>query len=232
MGRRILVALALVAAVLLGWEMDKPHVLSARGSPTPWTAPGGIPLWPWEPGGIEYHPPQFTATPYAVHAHSDATVPKGQRLVIEPGSPGLQYRVGSSRWSIRPAIPALIAIGTAPVHQLTEDRVTYHYDRVVTMITTAYNGSIAMNGPSGAVAAWNGEPLRRGDVAVDPSVIPLGTYLYIDGYGPARAVDTGSAVIGEHVDLFFNESAAAVSAYGIQSHKVYFLTGRPPGFSA
>jgi len=60
-----------------------------------------------------------------------------------------------------------------------------------------------MNGRWGAVAAWDGKPLHYGDVAVDPSVIPLGTYLYIDGYGVARAVDTGSAIWGDHVDLFF-----------------------------
>jgi len=85
-----------------------------------------------------------------------------------------------------------------------------------------------MNGPAGAVAAWNGEPLQKGDVAVDPSVIPFGTYLFVDGYGLARAVDTGSDIIGDHIDLFFNESSQQVSQYGIQYKKVYLLGPVPP----
>jgi 3D (Asp-Asp-Asp) domain-containing protein len=40
-------------------------------------------------------------------------------------------------------------------------------------------------------------------VAVDPNVIPLGTRLYIPGYGEALAADTGSAVIGNIIDLGF-----------------------------
>lgn len=42
-----------------------------------------------------------------------------------------------------------------------------------------------------------------GVVAVDPNVIPLGTHLYIPGYGQAVAADTGSAIIGDHIDLCY-----------------------------
>jgi 3D (Asp-Asp-Asp) domain-containing protein len=46
-----------------------------------------------------------------------------------------------------------------------------------------------------------GYKLQRGLVAVDPKVIPLGTRLYIPGYGYAFAADTGSAIKGQRVDL-------------------------------
>jgi len=46
-----------------------------------------------------------------------------------------------------------------------------------------------------------GHKLQRGLVAVDPSVIPLGTRLYVHGYGYAYAADTGSAIKGLRIDL-------------------------------
>jgi 3D (Asp-Asp-Asp) domain-containing protein len=46
-----------------------------------------------------------------------------------------------------------------------------------------------------------GHKLQHGLVAVDPKVIPLGTRLYVDGYGYAYASDTGSAIKGLRIDL-------------------------------
>jgi 3D (Asp-Asp-Asp) domain-containing protein len=48
-----------------------------------------------------------------------------------------------------------------------------------------------------------GLPVARGIVAVDPTVIPLGTRLTIPGYGEGIAADTGSAVRGYDIDLWF-----------------------------
>jgi 3D (Asp-Asp-Asp) domain-containing protein len=57
----------------------------------------------------------------------------------------------------------------------------------------------------------SGLPVGRGVVAVDPAVIPLGTRLYVPGYGPAIAADVGSAIKGLIIDLWFPtyEQAAA-----------------------
>ena len=54
-----------------------------------------------------------------------------------------------------------------------------------------------------------GMPVGWGVVAVDPSVIPLGTRLTIPGYGEAVAADTGSAVRGADIDLWFPTLAQA-----------------------
>lgn len=48
-----------------------------------------------------------------------------------------------------------------------------------------------------------GLPVGWGVVAVDPSVIPLGTRLTVPGYGEAVAADTGSGVQGADIDLWF-----------------------------
>ena len=54
----------------------------------------------------------------------------------------------------------------------------------------------------------SGAPLTKGIVAVDPNVIPLGTRLYIPGYGFAVAGDTGGGIIGDMVDLGYPDGVA------------------------
>ena len=61
-----------------------------------------------------------------------------------------------------------------------------------------------------------------GAVAVDPGVIPLGSKMYIEGYGYGFACDTGGAIRGRHIDLAF-DSAHAAFAHGRKSMKVWIL---------
>ena len=55
-----------------------------------------------------------------------------------------------------------------------------------------------------------GIPTAPGVVAVDPSVIPLGTRLTIPGYGVGIAADTGGAVHGNTIDVWFPTKALAL----------------------
>jgi 3D (Asp-Asp-Asp) domain-containing protein len=48
-----------------------------------------------------------------------------------------------------------------------------------------------------------GVPVRKGVVAVDPKLIPLGTKLHVPGYGPGLAADVGYAIKGKVIDLWF-----------------------------
>lgn len=61
-----------------------------------------------------------------------------------------------------------------------------------------------------------------GMVAVDPSVIPMGTRLYIEGYGYGHAADTGGAIKGNRIDLFMEEHSQCVN-WGRRTVKVYLL---------
>lgn len=61
-----------------------------------------------------------------------------------------------------------------------------------------------------------GLPVGWGIVAVDPSVIPLGTRMSIPGYGEGVAADTGSAVRGATIDLWFPTTEQAL-AWGRQT---------------
>ena len=56
-----------------------------------------------------------------------------------------------------------------------------------------------------------GIPVGWGVAAVDPRVIPLGTHIWIPGYGEAVAADVGGAIVGDRVDLWFPTVARAQS---------------------
>lgn len=59
-------------------------------------------------------------------------------------------------------------------------------------------------------------------IAVDPDVIPLGTKVYVEGYGYAVAADTGSAINGNKIDVFFADQASAVQ-WGNKRVKIKIL---------
>lgn len=59
-------------------------------------------------------------------------------------------------------------------------------------------------------------------VAIDPRVIPYGTKLYIEGYGYAIAEDTGGAIKGNKIDVFFNSNAECMQ-WGVRYVTVHIL---------
>jgi cystine transport system substrate-binding protein len=76
--------------------------------------------------------------------------------------------------------------------------------RTITVSATGY----ALSGTTAT-----GIPVGWGVVAVDPGVIPLGTHMTIPGYGEAVAADTGGAIVGATIDLWF-PSVAQAQAWG------------------
>ena len=106
------------------------------------------------------------------------------------------------------------------------------YKTAITMEATAYDLSFASTGKRPGDRYYgitaSGTQARPGAVAVDPRVIPLGTKLYIqslDGtkdYGFAIAEDTGGAIKGNRIDLFF-QSNAQCKSFGRRNVKVYIL---------
>ena len=88
------------------------------------------------------------------------------------------------------------------------------------VVTTGYNG--AEFGSSGYMA--NGQRVYWGAVAVDPRYIPLGTRMYISGYGDKVFVasDTGSAIKGWKIDIWF-PSVGQARAYGTQSRTITII---------
>lgn len=95
--------------------------------------------------------------------------------------------------------------------------------RTITMESTAYSSDPADALGGGTVTA-TGQNLLENPmaVAVDPSVIPLGTHLYVEGYGEAYAVDTGSAIQGNIIDVHF-PTAAQCESWGRRQVQVTIL---------
>lgn len=92
------------------------------------------------------------------------------------------------------------------------------YADVLTMEATAY---LPTDGDGYGITA-TGIPATYGVAAVDPYVIPLGTRLYIPGYGEAIAADTGGAIIGYRIDLCM-ESYDECMEFGRRNVTVYIL---------
>jgi 3D (Asp-Asp-Asp) domain-containing protein len=95
------------------------------------------------------------------------------------------------------------------------------YNKLVNMTATAYAPGPADNGIWGD-RTYIGTKVRKGVAAVDPRIIPMGSKLWVEGYGYAVAEDQGSAIKGNRIDLAYNDFKTATD-YGIQNVKVYIL---------
>jgi len=96
-----------------------------------------------------------------------------------------------------------------------------NYKKVINMTSTAYAPGPLDNGKWGT-KTYVGSTVRPGVAAVDPNVIPMGTKLWVEGYGEAIAEDQGSAIKGNRIDLVFNDRQEALD-YGIKKVKVYVM---------
>ena len=88
----------------------------------------------------------------------------------------------------------------------------------LTMQATAYTG--------GTLTATGSKPVYNpggiSTIAVDPNVIPLGSKVYVSGYGTAIAADTGGAIKGNIIDVYFNSEADCI-AWGRRTVTVEIL---------
>lgn len=118
-------------------------------------------------------------------------------------------------------VDKIILVGTKKAANTVTDSktgVSYEYTNVYSMQATAYTSTDA--GCSTRTAS--GLSTFEGVVAVDTSVIPLGTKLYIEGYGIAVAADTGGAINGHKIDVYFNTASECIQ-FGRRQQNVYIL---------
>ncbi|MEB9852601.1 cell wall-binding protein EntB [Bacillus cereus] len=99
--------------------------------------------------------------------------------------------------------------------------------RELTVVATAYTADPSENGTyGGRVLTAMGHDLTANPnmriIAVDPKVIPLGSKVWVEGYGEAIAGDTGSAIKGNRIDVLMGSKSKAMN-WGRQTVKVKIL---------
>jgi len=182
--------------------------------------------------------------PYKTVTKNNSDLEKGKSKVLQDGKAGVKeiktklvYEDGVviaeeviDEYVVQESIEKVVENGTKDL--LVSSRGNLTYKRSLTMKSTAYDLSYESTGKRPGDKYYgitaSGTKARPGTVAVDPKVIPLGTKLYIESldgskdYGFAIAEDTGGAIKGEKIDLFF-ESSQDVKKYGVRKVKVYIL---------
>ncbi len=158
------------------------------------------------------------------------TLPKGEEKVLQEGAVGLDeveeeihYKQGDvidtkelQRKTITPMQPKVVQVGTREVE------VSRSYDRVREVITMEATAYLPTDGGGDGITA-TGIRARHGVVAVDPNVIPLGTRVYIPGYGEAIAADTGGDIVGNRIDVVLEDYGSAMQ-FGRRTVDVYILS--------
>ncbi len=194
--------------------------------------------------------------PYEVTYYDDATLPAGQKTVVTPGKTGQLLcradviytngvetgRTVLGETVLTQPVNEVVAVGTAtePAQQapvlasdgviIGKGTITLPNGEVLTyrdstqVVATAYTHTDA--GCDFITAT--GTTVRIGTVAVDPSLIPYGTRMFImanDGsyvYGVATAEDCGGSIKGNRVDLYYPTYDECIQ-FGVRNCTIYFL---------
>ncbi|NGZ78123.1 ubiquitin-like domain-containing protein [Saccharibacillus alkalitolerans] len=98
----------------------------------------------------------------------------------------------------------------------------FEYKTVLTGVSaTAYSSQQ----PGIGTRTATGTTVTEGrTIAVDPNVIPLGWWVYIEGYGYRKAEDTGSAIKGKKIDMYYDSLGAALN-FGRKSGLTIYVIG-------
>ncbi|WP_195576810.1 3D domain-containing protein [Paenibacillus sp. 1001270B_150601_E10] len=105
---------------------------------------------------------------------------------------------------------------------VSKDGINFKYKQKLTNVQlTAYT---EQPGSAGAKTASGTKVTEGRTIAVDPDVVPLGWWVYIEGYGFYRAEDTGGAVKGKIMDIYF-DSSSQVKRFGRKKGNTVYVIG-------
>ncbi len=185
-------------------------------------------------------------TPFAVTEKPNASLSRGIRKVIKKGTNGKSERTYKISYAdgvevereiikekvLTESVGEVVEVGTKKTRiddytiaydgTITTSRSgTLSYSRVLNCSATAYD-AVSCGKQPGYARTATGAIAQRGVIAVDPRVIPLGTRVYVEGYGYAIAADTGGAIKGNIIDVCMDSRAESLN-WGRRNVKVYIL---------
>jgi len=150
---------------------------------------------------------------YKTIRKTDSSLKYDQTKVVQKGSKG-EDEVTYKTLCYKGKEISRKEISRTTIKKVKNRVVSAGYKKEFTVRAYAYTGG-------GHTAS--GTNARVGAIAVDPDVIPLGTKVYVQGYGFATAEDTGGSLIrGKAVDLYMN-SASQCRSWGVKSVKLYII---------
>lgn len=163
---------------------------------------------------------------YKTETREDTKLYKGERRIIKKGQKGIEEQTFEivtedgketvreliSKALIREPVSQIVAVGTKEWASRAGKQI--NFSKVFDMSATAYTHT----GHRTYTGIWP----SVGTVAVDPKVIPLGTRMYVDGYGYATAQDIGSAIVGKRIDIFV-ETEKEARKWGRRTVKVFII---------
>ncbi|MGY5237733.1 3D domain-containing protein [Clostridium tertium] len=176
------------------------------------------------------------AIDFDVVVETDANLDSGLEEIRQDGASGekevtyeIVYKNGeefsravkSSKVVAEP-VNKVVAQGTRKTFA-SRDGQLLNYKSVIYCESTAYSG--------GGVTATGTVPVRDPNgistIAVDPRVIPLGSLVYVEGYGRAVAADTGGAIKGNIIDVYVNSEAEAYNNWGRKYNVPVYILAYP-----
>ncbi len=189
--------------------------------------------------------------PFQEIRKNDGSLVKGETRIVQQGQQGKvvnHYKVVlrdgkevTRQWMKRDVLASkqdrIVAVGTASQAQVkaatSKSPVTiaalvsrggknFRPHSVLNSVTlTAYSPN---EGGGYGRTATGVKAVEGRTIAVDPSVIPLGWWVFIDGIGYRRAEDTGGAVNGQKIDVYFNSYAEAMQ-FGLKRGRTVYVIG-------
>ncbi|MBZ9684941.1 ubiquitin-like domain-containing protein [Clostridium estertheticum] len=187
---------------------------------------------------------EVKAIDFATEFKNSNELDKGVKKVIQTGKAGqkvitssvvyengkeVSRKLVSEKLKSQP-VKQIVALGTLGVYTPSRGG-DIHYTEKLRVRATAYNADFDSTGKSPGDSGYGitstGVRAKRNTdgystIAVDPRVIPLGTKLWVDGYGLAIAEDIGGAIKGNHIDLYFDSNNEMMD-WGSRSVDIYIL---------
>lgn len=184
--------------------------------------------------------------PHQVIRRDDPSMLQGQEKVAVQGKDGKginKYKVyfkngfEISREKVEtdivePKLDEIVAVGT--IASVSRDGYIFAPRKILEGVTlTAYSAGVEHTGktpdhPQYGITSSGERALEGRTIAVDPNVIPMGTWVYIEDIGLRRAEDTGGAVKGNKIDLYFEDDSSAQSFGTKKNYKVFVIGKTKP----